>query len=290
MKPKKLKKLRQEELFLSKYTKEVLQSALERSARVHPPLYQCKHCLLQFKELASFAPHQRHFEEFEKCRSLKQIVSRGRYKEIIYTDQFFNKEHSCITVNPKYVPSSDNEIIEERSKEFDVDTIKKDFNPDDYEYRLMGSYWSEPDPETGEVVMLHPNEYAKYQPIRKHMDTIREIYRKGYQLKSSYQALIWSKYRDCPPVNQLIEHLEAVSDKRFKQQQKKRESFEQMIHAWCANSLSIIDDDYQGSKPDYIKVINTNFRINKVEVQMHQDWLDWMESIKHQNLHLKELK
>jgi hypothetical protein len=161
-KPKKPKPLRAEELFLSTYTDEVLQSALERSARVHPPLHLCKHCQLQFKELASFAAHTKFYADKGYCRSVAQITVKGRFKQITYIDNFFIKKHTCITVNPRYNPNSDNELIQELSKTYDVDTISKDFNPDDYEYRPMESHWSDPDPETGEVFMLYSNEYHKY--------------------------------------------------------------------------------------------------------------------------------
>jgi hypothetical protein len=161
-KPKIPKRLRPEELFLSTYTDEVLQSALERSARVHPPLYQCKYCQLQFKELTSFAPHTKFYADKGYCRSVAQITARGRFKQITYTDDFFIKKHTCITVNPRYDPNSDNELIQELSKIYDVDTIKKDYDPDDFEYRPLQSHWSEPDPQTGEVFMEHPNEYHKY--------------------------------------------------------------------------------------------------------------------------------
>ena len=209
-KPK--KPLRPEEVFLSTYTAEVIQSALERFARVHPPLYQCKYCELQFKELASFAPHTKFYLDKGYCRTVPQITARGRYKEITYTDDFLLKKHTCITINERYEPKSDTEVIEELSKTYDVDTISKDYDPNDFEYRPLGSHWSKPDLETGEVTMLHPNEYHQYHEVIAKADADR------------FAAKI----------NKPIDE---------------ETSTYKMIDRWLETQPSTADDDYKGSPP-----------------------------------------
>jgi hypothetical protein len=235
--------VRAEDAFLAKYTPEVIQSALERNARIHPPTYQCPRCKLHFKDLLAYAPHTRFFNNHHYCRSVKHITASGRFKQITYTDDFFLQEHTCIVLQKKEVPDTDNEVTEEESKKTDVDRRIVPFNRDDYEYRPLQSHWSEPDPQTGEVFMAHPNEYHRYRQAIDHQDEQRRLNKTERDLN-----------RD-----------EFIS-------------FKKMVTNWLDSQPSVLDCDFSSQCPHYIRVINTEFKLTPTEQAMHDEWVDWMKS------------
>jgi hypothetical protein len=246
-KPLKLKKrksqVRAEDAFLAKYTPEVIQSALDRNAKTHPPTYQCPRCKLKFKDLLAYAPHTRFFNIHQYCRSVKQITASRRFKQITYTDDFFLKEHTCIVLQNKEISDTDNEVTEEESKKTDVDRRIVLFNREDYEYRPLQSHWSEPDPHTGEVIRLHANEYYRYREAIDYQDE---------------QRLLKKTERDL----NLDEFI----------------SFKKMVTNWLDSQPSVMDCNYHSDCPYYIRVINSEFKLTPTEQSMHDEWVAWMKS------------
>jgi len=137
-KPKSLKKLESTTSTTKKseflYSDDVLQSAIKKGARKHPPLYECKNCSLQFKNLASFAPHNKYLNDYTKCQTRSQILTTGAFQEITYYDDFLFKKHTCIAINPIYVSNPNTENINRLADKFDIDRINKHYDPNDYEY------------------------------------------------------------------------------------------------------------------------------------------------------------
>jgi len=255
MKPEKLKKpkekklkkrkdfVRAEDAFLATYTPEVIQSALERNARTHPPTYQCPKCNLHFKDLFAYAPHTRHFDIYHYCKTAEQITRSGRYKQITYTDDFFLQKWTCITLQNKEIPDTDNEVTNEETKKKDPKYRIVPFIRADHEYRPLGSHWSEPDPQTGEVTMLHPNEYNKYRSAIDHQDEQRRKQK---------------EHRD--------------------QELEEFESFKKMIRKWLDTQPSVMDEKHIAPSPEYIKVINDTFTLSPQEQAIHDEWVAWMKS------------